>query len=172
MAVQGSENDKSFYDCKVYSKEEDRPTEKTECVHDYQDGLYYCKSWECEVPSCPREEQVDQEGEPCPLCPGTYCRTSLYTYLNVIFHSLFTWLLCRVDFKNFNPTVQVYLFCMFVSSFVSGTCTTGGKIYSVGETVPCYDRVNSCGCISTGQGFSTLIATNKYSLCGAPFPTE
>ncbi|XP_011454846.3 uncharacterized protein [Magallana gigas] len=122
VTVQGSENDKSFYDCKVYSKEEDRPTEKTECVHDYQDGLYYCKTWECEVASCPREEQVDQEGEPCPLCPGT--------------------------------------------------CTTGGKIYSVGETVPCYDRVNSCGCISTGQGFSTLIATNKYSLCGAPFPTE
>eukprot|EP00105_Crassostrea_gigas_P031985 XP_011454846.1 PREDICTED: uncharacterized protein LOC105347442 isoform X1 [Crassostrea gigas] len=122
VTVQGSENDKSFYDCKVYSKEEDRPTEKTECVHDYQDGLYYCKTWECEVPSCPREEQVDQEGEPCPLCPGT--------------------------------------------------CTTGGKIYSVGETVSCNDRVNSCGCISTGQGFSTLIATNKYSLCGAPFPIE
>lgn len=96
----------------------------------------------------------------------------IYTYLKVIFHSLFTWLLCRVYFKNFYPTVQVYLFCMFVSSFVSGTCTTGGKIYSVGETVPCNDRVNSCGCISTGQGFSTLIATNKYSLCGAPFPIE
>lgn len=94
----------------------------------------------------------------------------IYTYLKVIFHSLFTWLLCRVYFKNLRN--KVYLFCMFVSSFVSGTCTTGGKIYSVGETVPCYDRVNSCGCISTGQGFSTLIATNKYSLCGAPFPTE
>lgn len=78
MAVQGSEDDKSFYDCKVYSNKEDRPTEKTLCVHDYQEDLYYCKSWECEVPSCPSEEQVDQDEEPCPLCPGTNYRTSLY----------------------------------------------------------------------------------------------
>lgn len=75
MAVQGSRNEKSYFDCKVYFDEEERPTEKANCVYDYQEKLHYCKNWECEDPSCPREEQVDQEGEPCPLCPGTNYRT-------------------------------------------------------------------------------------------------
>lgn len=122
IAVQGIQNEKSYFDCKVYFNKEERPVEKAECVYDYREELYYCKTWECEVPSCPREEQVDQEGEPCPLCQGT--------------------------------------------------CTTGGKIYSVGETVTCVDGSNRCGCVDTGRAISTYAGTNKYMLCGAPFNSE
>lgn len=70
FSVRGSGDDTSFYDCQVYSDLKDLPTEKFNYVYDYKDNLYYSKTWECEAPPCPPEEQVTVEGESCPVCPG------------------------------------------------------------------------------------------------------
>ncbi|XP_062593747.1 uncharacterized protein LOC134255249 [Saccostrea cucullata] len=52
------------------------------------------------------------------------------------------------------------------------TCLSGDKVIKVGEYDTCFDGVNRCGCLTTGRGFTTLMATNKFVLCGAPPPSN
>ncbi|XP_061167872.1 uncharacterized protein LOC133176819 [Saccostrea echinata] len=70
----GSTGEEKYYDCSVYSDKKDLPTKNVECAHDFVDDLFYCKSWECPPPDCPKDEQVTQSEESCPVCPDT-CTT-------------------------------------------------------------------------------------------------
>ncbi|XP_022320369.1 uncharacterized protein LOC111122761 isoform X2 [Crassostrea virginica] len=60
-----------FYDCNVYTNEENIPTESTYCVNDILDNKFYCKSWECEALECPLDQQLPQKGDDCSICPDT-----------------------------------------------------------------------------------------------------
>ena len=71
MSIFGSvEATEKFYDCNVYTNEENIPTESTYCVNDILDNKFYCKSWECEALDCPLDQQLPQKGDDCSICPG------------------------------------------------------------------------------------------------------
>lgn len=59
-----------YYNCDVYTNEENTTSNHTLCVEDFQDGKFYCKSWECDTPDCPTDQQTTQSD--CPICPGMY----------------------------------------------------------------------------------------------------
>ncbi|XP_048775755.2 uncharacterized protein LOC125680316 [Ostrea edulis] len=69
ITVRTLEHEK-FHDCSTYSNEEDIPKENAYCTQD-RNGLYYCKTWQCDPPNCPADQQVAQERDTCPICPDT-----------------------------------------------------------------------------------------------------
>mmetsp|Transcript_24152 Transcript_24152/g.39116 ORF Transcript_24152/g.39116 Transcript_24152/m.39116 type:complete len:137 (-) Transcript_24152:220-630(-) len=58
-----------YYNCDVYTNAENATSNHTLCVEDFQDGKFYCKSWECDTPDCPTDQQTTQSD--CPICPDT-----------------------------------------------------------------------------------------------------
>ena len=56
--------------------------------------------------------------------------------------------------------------------YILGTCSSGGKLHKVGTTFTCPDQVNVCSCVSTGFMTTTVMNTNKYSLCESVKPAD
>ena len=66
-----------YYNCDVYTKEENTTSNHTLCVEDFQEGKFYCKSWECDTPDCDPDQQTTQSD--CLICPGMFTVNRLST---------------------------------------------------------------------------------------------
>ncbi|XP_078321848.1 uncharacterized protein LOC111111142 [Crassostrea virginica] len=125
----------------------------TEGVRRYHDCVVY------ETPEEYPDLLKEDEGNSDQVCVSDRAEGAYYC-------RLFTCqpLLCAANQQIRSPTSRC--------PYCEGTCSSGGKLHKVGTTFTCADQVNVCSCVSTGFMTTTVMNTNKYSLCESAKPAD
>lgn len=58
-----------YLNCDVYTDSAEMPTQNTICHRHFTQRKFYCRTWQCETPRCPLNQQIPRARD-CPYCPS------------------------------------------------------------------------------------------------------